>query len=291
MPTNNRRNNPFTLAPALTFVVLALFIVFGFFDVTNHIAIAVLTAITFLGVMIAYLFFRGNLLLRIPNRKISGEALWLSLFAALAMILFSSLWRFGVLHNSAYTPQAAPDSLGQGILMVFTLAAVPAICEEYFFRGIVMLEYRFAGVFGAVFMSALLFAVAHLSFTMFPLYFLNGIVLALVVFLSGDVKMAVFSHFLYNLFVLFSERRIYLMTLDGESRVLFILLFGVLFLLALFAFFRMAALLLGTRKQDEPPVRVPKGKGFWVFSDIVSTPSLWLLVICFLVFALLDIFL
>lgn len=291
MPTNNRRKNPFTLAPALTFVVLALFIVFGFFDVKNHVAMAILTVIVFFGVFIAYLFCRGNLLLRIPNKKISGEGVWLAFFGAVLMILLSSLWKFGVLRSGADTLSPLPNSFGQGIFMAITLALVPAVCEEYFFRGIVMLEYRFAGVFGAVLFSALLFAVAHLSLAMFPMYFFSGIVLALVVFVTGDVKVAVFSHFVYNLFMLFAERRVYLLALDGESRVLFILLFGVLFFLALFAFFRIAALCLRARAEDEPPIRVPKGKGFWVFTDIISAPSLWLVLVCFLVFAILDIFL
>ena len=163
--------------------------------------------------------------------------------------------------------------------------------EEYFFRGAVMLEYRFAGVFGSAFFSALLFAAVHLSLSLFVLYFVCGLMLSFTVFLTGDVKMAVVSHILYNLYALFAERDVYLLAYDEESRVLFLAMAGVCVLLALWGLLKVSETLLRERTEDEPPIRVPKGKGFFVFYDIVSTPSLWLVAIVFLLFTLLRHFL
>ena len=290
MPANNRRKNPFTLAPALTFVVLAFFVLLALIGVENHLWQGILTLFVFGAALFAYVVARGSLVLRIPNRTISGRGLFTALFAAMLMIAVSALFRFGI-QRDVSALVSPPSSFWQGLAMTLTMALIPAVCEEYFFRGAVMLEYRFAGVFGSAFFSALLFAAIHLSLSSFLPHFLCGLILSFVVFLTGDVKMAVVSHFLYNFYVLFWERDVYLLAFDEESRVLFITIMGVCVLLALYGLLKVSETLLHERAEDEPPVRVPKGKGFFVFYDIVSAPSLWLVAVVFLLFTILDLFL
>lgn len=290
MPTNNRRKNPFSLAPALTFVVLALFVLAALFEVENRIGQGIITLFAFGIAFFIYIVCRGGLLLRIPNRAISGSGLWVALFSALLMIAFSAFFRFGILRDASLIA-APPKSFLEGLLSLLAVAVIPAVCEEYFFRGAVMLEYRFAGVFGSAFFSALLFAAVHLSLSLFVLYFVCGLMLSFTVFVTGDVKMAVVSHILYNLYALFAERDVYLLAYDEESRVLFLTMAGACVLLALWGLLKVSETLLRERAEDEPPVRVPRGKGFFVFYDIVSTPSLWLVAIVFLLFTLLRHFL
>lgn len=290
MPTNNRRKNPFSLAPALTFVVLALFVLAALLGVENRIWQGVITLLAFGTAFFMYLVNRGALLLRIPNRAVSGRGLWVAILSAMLMIAFSAFFRFGILRDASSV--AAPsESFLDGFLSLIAVAVIPAVCEEYFFRGVVMLEYRFAGVFGAAFFSSLLFAAVHLSLSLFVLYFVCGLMLSFVVFLTSDVKMAVISHMIYNLYALFWERDMYLLAYDEESRVLFLAMAGACVLLALWGLLKVSETLLRERAEDEPPVRVPKGKGFFVFSDIVSAPALWLVAIAFLLFTLLDHFL
>ncbi len=290
MPTNNRRKNPFSLAPALTFVVLALFVLAALFGVENRIWQGVITLLAFGVAFFVYLVNRGALLLRIPNRAVSGRGLWVAVLSALSMIAFAAFFRFGILRDASALA-APPTSFLDGLLSLIVVAVIPAVCEEYFFRGVVMLEYRFAGVFGAAFFSALLFAAVHLSLSLFVLYFVCGLMLSFVVFLTSDVKMAVISHMIYNLYTLFWERDAYLLAYDEESRVLFIAMAGACVLLSLWGLLKVSELLLCERAEDEPPVRVPKGKGFFVFYDIVSAPALWLVAIVFLLFTLLHHFL
>lgn len=290
MPTNNRRKNPFSLAPALTFVVLALFVLAALFGVENRIWQGIITLLAFGVAFFMYLMNRGALLLRIPNRAVSGRGLWVAVLSAMLMIAFSAFFRFGILRDATEIT-SPPASFGQGALSLVAVVLVPAVCEEYFFRGVVMLEYRFAGVFGSAFFSALLFAAVHLSLSLFALYFVCGLMLSFTVFLTGDVKMAVIAHILYNLYALFWERDVYLLAFDEESRVLFITMAGACVLLALWGLLKVSEMLLRERAEDEPPVRVPKGKGFFVLYDIVSAPALWLVAIAFLLFTLLGHFL
>ena len=65
--------------------------------------------------------------------------------------------------NSASTIN--PTDAGSFIIAIITMAIVPSICEELLFRGVIFqgLRGRF-GDLGAVFVSALLFALMHQSF-------------------------------------------------------------------------------------------------------------------------------
>jgi hypothetical protein len=86
------------------------------------------------------------------------------------------------------------------VVLVFTLAVVPAFCEEVFFRGLLLpffgdwLKNHHAGVW----ISAILFTVLHFSVTQFlPILFM-GVVLGYIFLWTRSIWAPVLVHFLNN---------------------------------------------------------------------------------------------
>jgi membrane protease YdiL (CAAX protease family) len=87
------------------------------------------------------------------------------------------------------------------LILVFTLAFIPAICEEVFFRGLLLPFFidwtrnKYLGVW----ISAMLFAVLHFSVTQFiPILFM-GVVLGYVYLWTRSIWAPVLVHFLNNM--------------------------------------------------------------------------------------------
>ena len=97
----------------------------------------------------------------------------------------------------------ADDLKSIGVFLAFCL--VPAVCEELFFRGIVLSEYRKFGAFNCVFISALFFAFIHLSFNDFFSYLFSGLVLGFVTVSCRSVFPAILIHFLNNVWSIYGS--------------------------------------------------------------------------------------
>ncbi len=88
---------------------------------------------------------------------------------------------------------------GELLLVVFTVAVVPAIAEELLFRGLVQrdLETLVSGRTSAV-IAGVIFALYHMNpFSLVPLVTL-GIVFGLIVYRSGNITLAMAAHFMNN---------------------------------------------------------------------------------------------
>lgn len=308
MPANSRRKNPFLLAPALVFIILIFLILVGFIDfgVKNKLLAYLVTALLTLAVFGIptgiYVFCRGaRAMSGLGFQRLSGRQLAVSAAGCAVMIFQSCILRLGVFPSSAGDSayalygssfSASVSSVWELLLEIFSLVLLPAFCEEVFFRGIVAYEYRFGGVAGAALMSSLLFAVIHLDFGQLPICFLNGLLLFFVGFLTGNLVCPILVHALYNLFALFGERYVYLLSSGPDSKVLFWLLLIALYLISLILLLFAAGGQLRSRAvaADAPPVRVPRGKRPVVIYDMLSAPSFLLDLGCFLIFAVVNLF-
>ncbi len=86
------------------------------------------------------------------------------------------------------------------IVRLLAVAIVPAVCEELLLRGVVARSLRPAlGVFGAVFLSALLFASLHLPIVRMLPAGLFGLALGYAAVVTDSVYPAMLMHFLNNL--------------------------------------------------------------------------------------------
>ena len=85
------------------------------------------------------------------------------------------------------------------LLVLFAVIALaPGICEEILFRGFLVRFYEKQGMWFAILISALLFAVFHLDpFRLLPTFVL-GILLGYLTLRSGSIVNAMLSHTINN---------------------------------------------------------------------------------------------
>ena len=123
-------------------------------------------------------------------------------------------------------------SVANALYLVLAFAALPAVCEEFIYRGILCREYEDKGVFRAIIISSVFFGLLHFNLANLPIYFFCGAIMALVMYATRSVWGAVITHFLYNLFGVFGQP--YMATLyrlTKDSRLLVIIV-GIVFFLS-----------------------------------------------------------
>ena len=91
------------------------------------------------------------------------------------------------------------------LYLILAYAVLPAICEEFVYRGILCLEYERGGVMRAVIFSSLFFGMLHFDIVNLPVYVFAGAILALTLYATRSLFGAILAHLLYNLFGLFGQ--------------------------------------------------------------------------------------
>lgn len=88
-------------------------------------------------------------------------------------------------------------------LSLVTVAILPAVFEELFFRGATMSVLSKDKTAKAIFISAALFALAHGSLYLIFSSFFAGIVFGITVYLTDSIYTSILTHFLNNIMVYF----------------------------------------------------------------------------------------
>ncbi|MBO4216503.1 MAG: CPBP family intramembrane metalloprotease [Clostridia bacterium] len=178
-------------------------------------------------------------------RGFAPSRIRLIVYATILLISGAAILKF-VIFRYAYDVSAyslygasvstADPGLSDVLLLTLTFAALPAAVEEYFFRGVVyngLKEYsRPVGI--AV--SAILFALLHFEASLLPVYIFAGAVLGWTFSLTGSLFPSMAVHFVFNIYTLFFEKYLWLVSSSSESEALFIFIMTSVFLLALFMF-------------------------------------------------------
>ncbi len=169
--------------------------------------------------------------------KLSGLVLAISAFAVL---LFGSyLIRLAFYQNGtdAAVDKGYMDALfagersGVGVFLAYCL--VPAVCEELFFRLVVINEFREYGCFNAIIISALYFTMVHFTKEGFLVYFFAGLVLGTVAYISRSVFPSMIVHVGYNIMTLYGRTTFISKTVYNTSALFVAFVLAVLFLLSL----------------------------------------------------------
>lgn len=236
--------------PILIAVVFALILLSSFLPADSlglnenpYLAVVVIQLLTYAIPALFYCRIRGRdftpkLRLRLfkPSRilyifyatvfMISGVALLSILCYTMSPDAFSST---GTVSNAAF---AMNGGFFDGAYLVVAFAILPAITEEFLFRGIVLGEYEGNGAVFAAIMSALTFAMSHFSPARLPVYIFSGLVLAAVAYATRSVVASMVVHAVNNAVVLLSEKYV-LQIVDKQnvSLVLFLVIVALVFLL------------------------------------------------------------
>jgi len=82
---------------------------------------------------------------------------------------------------------------------IFLFAAVPAICEELLFRGVILNSLRSLGKWASVLLTSALFAIFHGSVELLLPIFVVSLALSLIGWERGGLILAMACHFVHNL--------------------------------------------------------------------------------------------
>ncbi len=121
-------------------------------------------------------------------------------------------------------------TVSSAVYLILAYAALPAVCEEFVFRGLLIAEYEKRSTTAAVLLSSLFFALLHFDIERFPVYFFAGLILAMTLYASRSLVAAIAVHFCHNMIGIFG--RPYMQTLaelGGDK--LFMTLLTAIFLL------------------------------------------------------------
>ena len=187
----------------------------------------------------------------------------------------------GAVTACAYLTEVVLDALGiaavgggvagMGFLPDLVLnCLLPAVLEEVFFRGLILslLWKRMGG--GAIFLSALVFALAHGSVYQIPYAFVGGLFLSLAAVVSGSVAVPFLFHFLNNFLSLALQ---YTPRAWMEGGVVIYLVYGAL------ALGMVASVVFLSKKKDAPAAEglsalfsLPRGEGARVLRAAFASP-------------------
>ena len=242
-------------APVLLVIVFLLLILTNYADVSKlglddnpYLAIIILQVLILAIPSVFYTLLRGKsytkrLRLRFPR---AGH-ISVMIYSLGAMIFGSSAISFliyrlapGVYLQSNAATFSTYTSGGTTYVLygILAFAVLPAVTEEYLFRGIIVTEYEDSGIGVAIIMSSLTFAMSHFSFVQLPVYLFDGLVLVLLIYMTRSLIATMIVHTLVNVFSLYFSQYIYrIAERQGDSMTLMIIISVSLFLLFMLLLF------------------------------------------------------
>ena len=145
------------------------------------------------------------------------------------------------------------------VLIILTACLLPAIFEEFAFRGIIVNSLKNTGTVFAVIMGGLIFALFHMSPVQTLYQFACGAIYTLIIIYGGNFVLTFIIHFLNNLFVILNHYYFGI-----ETTVLTTVL-------GLVALGGGIALLILKGKKEEPDKSIVKGeRKAFVISSIIG---------------------
>lgn len=228
----------------------------------------------------------GKLNYPVVSGKINGNIVLFSL-GAFGVLFFGNLlirlllYNGGVVVSNSKGYMDALFSAEEGKVGLFlAYALAPALCEEFFFRGIVLSEYKKYGSFNSILISALYFTMVHFTADGFIIYLFAGIILGAVTAVSRSIYPAVVIHMLFNTYSLYGNTA-FIGTTVFNTSVLFVG-FVLLVLFLVFAVLMLARLELIYRHHSVEYADEPLPEKSTNHLYIYITPALVVPIIAFI---------
>jgi len=216
------KNKTFILHPTvLVFTTYLLLLLTKIIDITlinrenEYFSVVILQMMIFILPGAVWCMFSGEkFVATIRLRMIKADSILLILSAAVLIASGSILLGvlFGGLQSlsnnfSLYDTFISKDqgTVPNKIYLVMAYAVLPAICEEFVYRGILCREYERGGVLRAIIVSSVFFALLHFNLQNLPMYLFSGVILAMTLYATRSLIGAILAHFLYNIFGLFGQ--------------------------------------------------------------------------------------
>lgn len=137
----------------------------------------------------------------------SGKLYFYAVFAGLMLccvgdIVTTGFSEFAGVYGINFTSASNPEinSASEYVLFVIECAIVPAIVEEFAFRGVVLQSLRRFGDIFAIVMSAAVFAIMHGNMVQIPFAFIAGLAFGYFVIRTKSLWTSITIHFLNNFY-------------------------------------------------------------------------------------------
>ena len=162
----------------------------------------ILTIFLDLGLILTYVFFsRKTSVKQTVKIKFGKTILYIGLSVCALLILspivncFDSLlvnlnWKLNTL--------SYPLNTVNYLISILSLCILPAIAEELVFRGLILNGLKSKGKFFSVIITALLFAIFHMSMDQFVYPLLFGLLLSVIMYYENNILYCIIIHFTNN---------------------------------------------------------------------------------------------
>ncbi|MBR5515900.1 MAG: CPBP family intramembrane metalloprotease [Clostridia bacterium] len=299
------------------FLVLMICILLGLLQYLNindiaqknniYVAIIIMQVIIFIIPGIIYCKLRGKKFApELKLKPFTPNKLWFTVCSFIVLISGSALIKVGLYtlgyYSTQYTmyEQYVPTSMrgfGDLVYILIAVALLPAITEEFVFRGIVLGEYRSMGCkkYIAATISALLFSLVHLNIFQLPVFFFGGIIFAFVTLITDSLLCAMLIHFLNNCFSLLFESQLLNLISQTDSIIFVLFILTIVFLIFLILTLQSTErifYLKGIRGEAAPLMkgqrRKKKSSGFKfdINAEALTSPVLILCIVVFVIIIL-----
>lgn len=292
-------------APLLALICYGLLILSGFIKESElqyrdniYLSVIVIQILIFIIPGIIYCKLGGEKTVRgLRLRSFGANKLLFCIFCVCTLICASGLVKLGIFElgysSSNYTLYAnylptSASGFKDIVYIILAIAVLPALTEEFVFRGIVLSEYRAAGCknFAAVAFSTLLFGMLHFSLGQLPVYLLGGVAFAIIVIVTDSLPAAMLAHIINNAFSLLFETTVLRLINQSDSMIFVMFIFGTAFLIFLIATLHLAEKIYLSRAlagENTPHARLSrkKQKGLTPELEALFSPALIACVILF----------
>lgn len=172
-----------------------------------------------------------------------ANKLFLAFTASLLLILGSIMYAF-LFGNAEGTDTAftlykvftakKADAVSGNLYLILVYALIPAVFEEFAFRGVICSGYESYSPIYSIIMSSLFFGMIHFDIKMLPFYILAGAVLGITLYASGSIFLPIAVHFIFNMFFIFASDYANAFILADRNFAFFAI--GILFFISAFLF-------------------------------------------------------
>lgn len=188
--------------------------------------------------------------------------------------------------SSAYALAGQAGSMNP-LYLITVFCLVPAACEEFVFRGVILSEYSGEGAASGLILSSLLFAMSHFNLIEMPSYFFCGILLAATVYITKSLYAAIMLHFVNNLFSIYAAGYVWTVVLEPRGPLFAAFLIATVFLFCLVVALREAESAYYEYAYDPAYADpMPHKGGFARMARSLVSPTLILCVLLFLIMSL-----
>ena len=189
---------------------------------------------------------------------------------------------------SGYFDSVTADKNDINILgVIISLIIVPAFCEEMFFRGVVLSEYRSMGSVNAVLISSLCFSMLHFSLQNFPIYFFAGIILGFVTVITRSIIASIIIHLASNALSIFGSDLFLRITIQKSGA--FFVGFVIIIIFGLSLLFVISKLeQIYFTYSEKPPITTLPPRSFPNIPKVFMSPSFLALIAVFIIITVLT---